>query len=111
MAANPLRIEPIPGGFRLSGELTRRVVGEFEQLLHHLDVPAGSLRIELAEFEIADGMAAVAAVNAVRRLAIGRRVVLVEAPQILGHNLYRVGALEGDTAITLEAMREDEAYG
>ena len=51
-------------------------------------------------------------VNALRALRRRcRRLVLVHAPQILAHNLYRVGMLDGEDAVELEAMREDEPYG
>lgn len=68
------------------------------------------LRLELSGLELADAMAVVVAVNAVRRLVRGRRLVLIGAPQLLAHNLYRIGGLE-DGRLRLEATREDEPYG
>ncbi len=111
MATAPIQMHLTPAGVQFNGELTQDNSDQFQALAAALRAPAGVLRVEMGEFDIADGVAAVAAVNVVRLLAREYRVVLVHAPQILGHNLYRVGALGDDSAITLEAMREDEAYG
>ena len=111
MAAVSVQITMTQAGMQFSGELTQDNCGHFESLVAAQALPAGAVRVEMGEFDIVDGVAAVAAVNVVRRLARERRLVLVHAPQILGHNLYRVGALGDDSNIVLEAMREDEAYG
>jgi len=92
----------------LSGELCR---DNGEALLQWLQSAPPVECMELSELEIADGVAATQAVNAVRLLSA--RVVLlriVGAPQVLGHNLYRTGQLAQGN-IELVAMREDEAYG
>ncbi len=103
-------LEAAVSGERLSlrGELTHANGAELEQWFQGL--PAIAV-LELAEFDIGDGVAATHAVNAVRLLR--SRVPLlhiVSAPQVLAHNLYRTGQLS-DGGIELEAMREDEAYG
>ena len=84
----------------------------FESGISQQPVQAREVLIELYEFDILDGVAATAAVNAVRVL-LERcgKVTLIGAPQILAHNLYRVGMLADDGPIRLLDMREDEAYG
>jgi ABC-type transporter Mla MlaB component len=91
----------------LQGELDAAGVAAFAAELAALPPMPGPLLLELSDFDIVDGVAAVAAVNVVRELARGRRLVLRAAPQLLAHNLYRVGDLEGGRLV-LEATREDE---
>lgn len=93
----------------ISGELDESGIPEFAAEIAALPLLPDPLRLELNGFDIAGGMAAVAAVNAVRLLAHGRHLVLHGAPQLLAHNLYRVGELKGGNLV-LEAMREDEPY-
>lgn len=94
----------------LHGELDASGIPAFAAEIAALQPLPGPLLLELGGFDIADSMAAVAAVNAIRHLARGRRLVLRAAPQLLAHNLYRVGDLEGGSLV-LESMREDEPYG
>jgi ABC-type transporter Mla MlaB component len=94
----------------LHGELDVAGIPAFAAEIAALQPMSGPLLLELADFDIADGMAAVAAVNAVRHLARGRHLVLRAAPQLLAHNLYRVGDLEG-SSLVLEATREEEPFG
>jgi ABC-type transporter Mla MlaB component len=100
----------VEGTLTVSGELDEAGVPAFMAHMTALPPLPDPLRLELSDFDIADGMAAVAAVNAVRGLACGRHVVLCGAPQLLAHNLYRVGDLQGGSLV-LEATREDEPYG
>lgn len=103
-----LRISISDGRLVLSGELTR---DNGDALLQWLQGAPPVECMELSELEIADGVAATQAVNAVRLLST--RVPLlsvVGAPQVLGHNLYRTGQLAKGN-IELLAMREDEPYG
>lgn len=81
------------------------------RLLAWLKATGPVTQLWLDELDIADGVAATQAVNAVRHLlSIQPSLSIHGAPQVLAHNLYRTGELvEG--RITLEAMREDEAYG
>jgi hypothetical protein len=94
----------------LSGELTVADIDGFHAEIDALGPLPECLSLELAGFEIGDGMAAVAAVDAVRRLAQGRSLVLRNSPQLLAHNLYRIGALEEGNLLVVD-MREDEPYG
>ncbi len=98
------------GGLVITGELTREECARFVAEVAAVSPLPDPLWLDLRSFDIADGMAAVAALNAVRHLARGRRLILHGAPQILAHNLYRVGDLEGGSLV-LEATREDEPYG
>lgn len=99
----------VAGGLlSLSGELTRHNGAALEQWVRTL--PAISV-LELAEFDIEDGVAATHAVNAVRLLQSRVQLLRIEAaPQVLAHNLYRTGLLQ-DGGLELKDMREDEAYG
>jgi len=92
----------------LHGELTRDNASALLAWLEGL----GDISVLLLEdFDIADGVAATQAVNAVRRLLGAQgRLCIRGAPQVLAHNLYRTGLLL-DGRIELQAMREDEAYG
>lgn len=94
----------------ISGDLDASGITQFEAEIAALPLLPDPLRLDLSGFDISDGLAAVAAVDAMRRLARGRRLVLQGAPQLLAHNLYRVGDLEGGSVV-LEATRQDEAYG
>lgn len=94
----------------ISGDLDASGITQFEADIAALPLLPDPLRLDLSGFDISDSLAAVAAVDAMRRLARGRRLVLQGAPQLLAHNLYRVGDLEGGSVV-LEATRQDEAYG
>ncbi|MEW6648431.1 MAG: STAS domain-containing protein [Pseudomonadota bacterium] len=98
------------GTLFIRGELDGAHSDGFRAELTALGTLPDPLVVDLSGFDIADGLAAVAAVNALRALAHGRRMVLRAAPQILAHNLYRVGDLE-QGSVQLEATREDEPYG
>lgn len=96
------------GQLRLSGDLTRSNSTELLQWLPSIP-PVTCL--ELAEFDIDDGVAATQAVNALRLLCAQVPVLRIDsAPQVLAHNLYRTGLLAQGN-IELIDMREDEAYG
>lgn len=68
--------------------------------------------LNLSGLDIDDGVALAICVNVLRELRYrASRVVLRGAPQMLGHNLYRVGMLEGPAKIELIDMRLDEPTG
>lgn len=96
----------------LAGELSAADGNKLEQWFHLLEVFETPQRLELAELDIVDGVAATHMLNIVR-LILNRcgQATLSGAPQLLAHNLYRAGLLFDGCAITLEGMREDEAYG
>lgn len=92
----------------LHGELRRENCTAWR---NGLDALRGCRVLELGDLDIADGVACTEAVNLIRHLlAVNTHLRIVAAPQVLAHNLYRTGLLQGDR-IVLEAMREDEAYG
>ena len=108
---DPVRIQLQSHTLTLSGVADAQGAAQLEAAVGRLVLPAGPLTVELGALDIADGLAAVALVNIVRRIARERHVTLCEAPQLLGHNLYRVGALDAGGPIALRALRDDEPYG
>ena len=101
----------------IEGELTEANAQEFERRLQAFGAKAmrreSTERIlEISRLDIEDGVALATSINALRALrARSRRLVLRGAPQMLGHNLYRTGMLDGSAAIELVDMRLDEANG
>ncbi|HYP29914.1 MAG TPA: STAS domain-containing protein [Blastocatellia bacterium] len=97
----------------LEGDLSEANAPEFESLLSSLEVDGrAAFALDLSGLDIGDGVAAATAVSCLRMLrARAGRLTLSGAPQILGHNLYRVGLLEGAGAIELIDMRLDEPSG
>ena len=74
---------------------------------------AGHARIELdlSGAEVGDGQGVAELVGLVRdALQAGRTVVLRASPQIVAHNLYRVGLLT-HPGLTLHDTRQEEPYG
>ena len=86
---------------------------ELEELLRDFAAETGSVvRLDLSKLDIDDGAGLATAINALRRVrARSSKLVLAGAPQMLCHNLYRLGFLEGRRAIELVDMREDEPAG
>jgi anti-anti-sigma factor len=106
-------IEQIAGGaVTVEGELTEANAEEFERRMNELiQKPRREITIDLYGLDIDDGVALAAFINSLRRLcAHNARLVLKGAPQMLGHNLYRVGMLDSDR-IALIDMRLDEPSG
>jgi anti-anti-sigma regulatory factor len=100
------------GAMVMEGVLSQRNAEDFQSALDSLSVEAnGEMTFDLFGFDVEDGVAVATFINALRDLLkrVGR-VKLIGAPQILCHNLYRVGLLESNSAIELVAMREDEPY-
>jgi ABC-type transporter Mla MlaB component len=63
--------------------------------------------LDLSELDIEDGPALARLVSWIRLLAARRPLRLDEAPQMLAHTLYKIGALEGGR-IELRAPRMDQ---
>lgn len=71
-----------------------------------------NLEVDLSQLDISDGTPMALLLNELRSLRKSLdSLVLIGAPQMLGHNLYRANLLEGPESIELREMREDEAYG
>lgn len=97
----------------IEGELDHRNAERFQDALELLRVePNSKLVFDLFGFDVEDGVGVATAINALRDLLKRvSKLTLIGAPQMLCHNLYRVGLLESSGAIELLAMREDEPYG
>ncbi len=92
----------------IEGELNSENAIEFDSFLRSLEAHR-TITLDLAGLDIEDGLALATAINALRELrARSARVIVARAPQLLGHNLYRLGLLE---SIELVDMREDEPSG
>jgi anti-anti-sigma regulatory factor len=103
------RLNLSPDQVAFEGDLTAENADEFARHLQALAVNAsGVIRLDLGGLDIDDGVAIAVAINALRRLSSrAAKLVLVAAPQMLCHNLYRVGLL-GSDRLELVEMREDE---
>ncbi|MFL6214643.1 MAG: STAS domain-containing protein [Blastocatellia bacterium] len=106
------RIDLPPDRVAFEGDLTAANADEFARRLQALDADAsGVIQLDLSGLDIDDGVAIAIAVNALRQLSSrAAKLILVAAPQMLCHNLYRIGLLNGDR-IELVEMREDEPAG
>ena len=68
------------------------------------------IELDLSGAEAGDGVGVAELVGLVRdALAAGRRIVLHAAPQVVAHNLYRVGLLT-HPGLSLRDTRQDEPY-
>jgi anti-anti-sigma regulatory factor len=96
----------------IEGDLAAGNTDEFARRLLALAAAArGELRLDLHGLDIDDGPAIAVVVNIIRQLcARATKLVLIGAPQMLCHNLYRIGLLDGGR-IELVDMREDEPAG
>ena len=107
-------IERGPGeSVMIEGELTEANAKEFEQRMSLLVADSNSeVTLELYGLDIDDGVALATAINSLRQLrARAARIILKGAPQMLCHNLYRIGLLDNSGAIELVDMRLDEPSG
>jgi len=97
----------------IAGDLSEANAVEFERQINALSIEINSsITLNLHGLDIDDGVALATVVNAFRRLrARTSRLILIGAPQMLGHNLYRVGLLGADHGIELVDMRQDEPAG
>jgi anti-anti-sigma regulatory factor len=97
----------------IEGDLSVDNAAEFERRMLALKTESGrAIRLNLSGLDIDDGVALATAINALRELRNrSAKIILTGAPQILGHNLYRVGLLAGSRAVELIDMRIDEPAG
>lgn len=107
-----VRLERRPeGAVTLSGELDLAATDALAAAFPG-DAAAGAVVLEMSELDVLEGPPVAAFVSLLRELARhATRLTLVAAPQLLAHNLYRVGALQGRWAIVLVDPREEEPYG
>ena len=97
----------------VAGDLTEENASSFLSQVRSLVLgPDGSVILDLRELDIEDGVALAACINSLRELRTRvNKLVLRGASQMLGHNLYRTGMLDGPSAIELVDMRLDEPSG
>lgn len=107
-----VRVRQGGAAIEVEGMLSASEGQSFEARLEAAPIAPGRCTLDLSRLDIEDAAAAVSAVNGVRGLlARTGRLVILGAPQVLGHNLYRVGLLGEGSTVELVDMREDEAYG
>ncbi|MEW6128188.1 MAG: hypothetical protein AB1757_14195 [Acidobacteriota bacterium] len=95
----------------IEGDLHQANAAAFEKRLAECEINPDAVALDMLEFDVSDGIAIVTTINAIRQiLTRTKKLKLVAAPQILCHNLYRVGLFGIDSRIELVAMREDEPY-
>jgi anti-anti-sigma regulatory factor len=101
------------GAIIIEGDLNHENAEAFRQALGLLKAePDSKTVLDMSGFDVDDGIGVAIAINALRDLLERAGwVQLIGAPQILGHNLYRVGLMGANTTIELIDMREDEPYG
>ena len=101
------------GATLVVGDLSQQNAFDFESRVRTLGVESGgSVVLDLSGLDIEDGVALATCINSLRELrARTGRLVLRGAPQMLGHNLYRTGMLDGAGAVELVDMRLDEPSG
>lgn len=97
----------------IEGDLNHHNAAEFERRMHALEAaPGRAMILDLSGLDIDDGVAIVTAINSLRELRNrSARIILKGAPQMLCHNLYRVGLLGEGGAVELIDMRLDEPTG
>jgi anti-anti-sigma regulatory factor len=110
-----LRVVENPGGESviIEGDLSSDNAAQFEQQLRALNARSNrAMVLDLSGLDIDDGVALATIINSLRELGNrSAKIILRGAPQMLGHNLYRVGLLEGAGAVELIDMRLDEPAG
>ena len=101
------------GATLVVGDLREQNASDFESRVRTLVVdPGGSLILDLRGLDIEDGVALATCINSLRELRARVNVLVLRgAPQMLGHNLYRTGMLEGPGAVEMVDMRLDEPSG
>jgi anti-anti-sigma regulatory factor len=97
----------------VEGDLKEENASDFESRVRTLIVePGTSVILDFRGLDIEDGVALATCINSLRELrARASGLVLRGAPQMLGHNLYRIGMLEGPGAVEMVDMRLDESSG
>lgn len=104
------QVRPGPAGTTVWGELSGEEGADLGSALLALPVDA-EVRLLLVDLDLEDGVAVAHLVTALRALrARSARLVLVQAPQMLAHTLYKVGAL-ADPGLVLVEPRQDEGLG
>jgi len=97
----------------LEGELSEHNAVEVDESFRRLPVASnGTTVLNMSAFDVMDGVGVTTVINAIRSLLERtQKIMIIAAPQMLAHNLYRVGMLAANSRIELVDMREDEPYG
>ena len=110
---NPsLQISQVRNISFLSGELNEENAAEVDEAFRNLSVASHDATVlDMSALDITDGVGVTTMINAIRHLLERtNKVIIIAAPQMLAHNLYRVGML-ADSRIELVDIREEEPYG
>ncbi|HVG21168.1 MAG TPA: STAS domain-containing protein [Blastocatellia bacterium] len=101
------------GAVIIEGDLTIHSAAEFERRMRSLNAASGgAVTLDLSGLDIEDGVALATAINSLRELRNrSAKIILKGAPQMLCHNLYRVGLLGEGGVVELVDMRLDEPAG
>ena len=92
----------------LDGDLGPEALNRLQAGLEGLPSDA-HLHLDLSDCDVDGSEALIEAIDLIRGAARrGVRVTLFQAPQLLAHGLYRIGALP---TLTLVEPREEEPYG
>ena len=96
----------------MEGTLAHPTAASVEGLLMNLWTKAGNQGVvDLTDLDIDDSEGTVALFDLLRaRHSAGLPLTLIGAPQMLCHNLYRAGMLDGANAVRLIDMRQDEPF-
>ena len=91
---------------KLGGEPTAR---DLESLLGELERsrPPDEVVVDLADLDLEDAADVVALAEGLRSAsARSSRVEILEAPQVLAHTLYRIGALQNQSLVLTDPRNE-----
>jgi anti-anti-sigma regulatory factor len=97
----------------IEGELCEENAAEVDEAFRSVSVASnGTTVLNMSAFDVMDGVGVTTVINAIRSLLERtQKIMIIAAPQMLAHNLYRVGMLAANSRIELVDMREDEPYG
>ncbi|MEJ2060005.1 MAG: hypothetical protein P8Y64_05890 [Gammaproteobacteria bacterium] len=96
----------------MAGELNAQNAAPALASLHATAAESDVLTLELLDLDVEDARALGLLVDCLRVMSMNRaHLVLLHAPQVLAHVLYRTALLEGDARIELVDPREEEPYG
>lgn len=92
----------------LKGEVDRDIAALFVEQLASLGRPDAPVTLDMREAELEDAAVTALLVDALRHAALRTGgLQVLEAPQVLAHCLYRVGALGKGSTIQLVEPREE----
>ena len=97
----------MPTNLTLQGDLAGPKAQAAVQAIDAIPENNGPLVLDLSEAEITEGTACAALTDAIRRAAhrLGE-VIIQQAPQVLAHTLYRIGALSPGTIQLIDPREE-----